>query len=62
MSAPNQWYPDADLSARAERLRRERAARCADGRHEDPDNSGQCIYCATVLDPSDPDYERNPAR
>lgn len=25
-------------------------------RHSDPDNTGQCITCGTVLDSTDPDY------
>lgn len=60
MSASNPWHPDADLSARAERLRNERAARCTGGRHEDPDHSGQCIHCGAVLDPADPDSGARP--
>lgn len=34
------------------RARREQEIkiRCASGWHDDPDNSGQCIYCGTVLD------------
>lgn len=45
----NIWYPDANLHERVERLKRERAARCAKGLHEDPDNSGMCINCGALL-------------
>lgn len=42
----------ASLTTREERVAA-RQARCAEGYHEDPDNSGLCIHCAAVLDPDD---------
>jgi hypothetical protein len=29
--------------------------------HDDPDNSGQCIYCGTILDATDEDYDADRA-
>lgn len=46
----NPWAPDADIGARADRLKREREERCARGSHEDPDHSGMCINCSAFLD------------
>lgn len=37
-------------SERVEQLRAARRQRCADGYHDDPDNSGLCILCGAVLD------------
>lgn len=43
------WWPDASLSDRVERLQMEQQERCAEGLHDDPDNTGQCIHCGAVL-------------
>lgn len=49
------WAPDKSLADRVERLKRERAERCAKGQHDDPDNSGMCINCGALLYEDDAD-------
>lgn len=44
-----QWWPDASLHDRVERLKRQRAERCERGEHDDPDHSGMCINCGALL-------------
>lgn len=49
----NQWHPDKDSVARADRLAREARERCSRGYHDDPDNSGLCIRCGAITDGED---------
>lgn len=44
------WQPIETRDQRFARRKAEPRRRCALGRHDDPDNSGQCIYCGAVLD------------